>query len=140
MTQTPEHSLAAAHVAAAGEMEPLCDLTGRLQALAATISRAAELGDTDQLAPAAEHLLQLNAEFARTYRAWLARRTTSRPPQPIDRARDEIARQIEAEHPGITVSHGIYGWAAAREGEPLTRAQSPDGLRALLPYCGGLPG
>jgi hypothetical protein len=79
-TQTPEQALAAAHVAAVDEMEPLRDLAGRLQALDATISRAAQLADADQLVLAAEHLLPLHVEFARTYRSWLARRTIGQPP------------------------------------------------------------
>ncbi|MGH3158854.1 MAG: hypothetical protein ACRDNF_20100 [Streptosporangiaceae bacterium] len=51
-------------------------------------------------------------------------------PGPVDRARDEIARQIEADFPGRTVTHDIYGWAAAAEGRDTIRAQSAQGLRA----------
>jgi hypothetical protein len=80
MTQTPEQAAAAAHVAAVDEMEPMRDLAGRLQALDATISRSAQLGDDRQLALAAEHLLRLHVEVARTYRTWLARRIAGRPP------------------------------------------------------------
>lgn len=57
--------------------------------------------------------------------------------QPVDLARDEIARQIEAEFPGTVITHGMFGWRAvdARGGE-LCRAQSAPALRALLPYSG----
>jgi hypothetical protein len=49
------------------------DLVGRLQALDATISRSAQLGDDRQLVLAAEHLLRLHVEFARTCRTWRPR-------------------------------------------------------------------
>lgn len=80
MTNTPEHTAAAAAVTAVDEMAPLAGLAARLQALDVTISRAAQLGDADQLVLAAEHALQLHVEFAQTYRSWLARRTIGRPP------------------------------------------------------------
>lgn len=57
--------------------------------------------------------------------------------QPIDLARDEIARGLEAEFPGTVITHGIYGWRAVDpHGEELCRAQSTAALRALLPYSG----
>jgi hypothetical protein len=80
MTQIPEHAAAAARSAAVDKMEPLRELAGRLQALDATVSRSAQLGDDRQLALAAEHLLRLHVEFARIYRSWLARRIIGRPP------------------------------------------------------------
>jgi hypothetical protein len=64
---------------------------------------------------------------------------TGRQADPIDLARDEIARGIEAEHPGITVTHGPYGWRATRGGEEVARSQSAPGLRALLPFMGMTP-
>lgn len=80
MTQTPEQALATAHPAAVDDMESLRDMARRLQDLHATVSRAAQLRDADQLILAADHLLQLHAEFTRIYRAWLARRTIGQPP------------------------------------------------------------
>jgi hypothetical protein len=54
---------------------------------------------------------------------------------PMDLARDEIARGIEAAHPGWKVGHDLYGWAATRQRDSKTvRAQSSQGLTALLPF------
>ena len=61
---------------------------------------------------------------------------SERKAEPIDRARDEIARGIEADYPGITVSHGLYGWQASRDGAEICRAVSAPGLLALLPFAG----
>lgn len=60
-----------------------------------------------------------------------------REPEPIDLARDEIARRIEAAHPGIEVTHDIYGWKATRSGKFICRGQSAPGLEALLPFSLG---
>jgi hypothetical protein len=57
-----------------------------------------------------------------------------RPREPIELARDELARKIEAAFPGITVQHGLFGWIARRDGEELAR-ESHVALLALLPYC-----
>jgi hypothetical protein len=60
----------------------------------------------------------------------------SRTPDPIDLARDELARRIEAEYPGITVEHNVMGWIARRDGRELARGQSHVALLALLPFTG----
>jgi hypothetical protein len=57
--------------------------------------------------------------------------------EPIELARDEIARQIEREYPGARVSHDMFGWSARFEGRDRIRAQSPNGLRALMPFISG---
>jgi hypothetical protein len=60
-----------------------------------------------------------------------------RPREPIDLARDELARRVEADFPGVTVTHGVFGWRAQDpSGTDLCRAQSEPGLRALLPFSG----
>ena len=56
------------------------------------------------------------------------------PRQPIDLARDELARIIEAEYPGITVEHSMAGWIARRDGQEIARGQSHVALKALLPF------
>lgn len=80
MTNTPEHATAAAAVNAVDEMQGLRDLAIGLQALAATVATAAQLGDARQLAGAAEELLPLHVDFARVYRTWLVHRTVGQPP------------------------------------------------------------
>lgn len=54
--------------------------------------------------------------------------------QPIDIARDMLARALESEFPGVTISHGPYGWSASRDGAEICRGQSGPALRALIPY------
>jgi len=65
--------------------------------------------------------------------------STSDRREPIDLARDEIARRIEADFPGITVTHDIYGylarWGHGERSREL-HAQSEAAMRALLPYSG----
>lgn len=62
--------------------------------------------------------------------------TTSRTDDrsPIDRARDVLARRIESEFPGVTITRDVLGWRASRDGVQFCRAQSEPGLRALIPY------
>jgi hypothetical protein len=57
---------------------------------------------------------------------------------PADRARDEIARRIEASFPGWRVGHDLYGWTATRLDDPekQVRGQSSQALTALLPFGG----
>lgn len=64
--------------------------------------------------------------------------TPDRPREPIDLARDEIARRLEREFPGTVITHGDLGWRAraADDGRELVRAESVPALRALLPYSG----
>jgi hypothetical protein len=51
----------------------------------------------------------------------------------MDRARDELARRVEAEHPGWSLRHGIYGWTGVRARDGLTRRSSSlPGLRPLM--------
>lgn len=57
-------------------------------------------------------------------------------PNAVDLFHEQTAREIEAEFPGRKVTYGPYGWAAARDGHETVRAQSAQGLRALLPYAG----
>jgi hypothetical protein len=47
----------------------------------------------------------------------------------MERARDELARRAEAQHPGWSLRHGIYGWPVS-----ALATASPDGL----PHCPGL--
>jgi hypothetical protein len=52
---------------------------------------------------------------------------------PIDLARDALARQAEAEHPGWSFTHGIYGWSAVRAADSMTRrSASLPGVKALI--------
>jgi hypothetical protein len=56
-------------------------------------------------------------------------------PQPdmMERARDDLARRAEAEHPGWVLRHGIYGWTATRVRDGVTRSSSSlPGLRPLM--------
>ena len=65
------------------------------------------------------------------------------PPAPdiMDRARDDLARRAEAQYPGWTFRHGIYGWVGTRTRDGLTRrATSLPALRALLAIAGTRPG
>ena len=57
--------------------------------------------------------------------------------EPIERARDEIARGIEGRHPGVRVTHDLYGWTATFADGEAVRAQSHVALEALLPFSGG---
>jgi hypothetical protein len=51
----------------------------------------------------------------------------------IERARDELARRAEAQHPGWSLSHGIYGWTGIRACDGvLRRSSSLPGLRPLM--------
>jgi hypothetical protein len=55
------------------------------------------------------------------------------PPNMMERARDELARRAEAQHPGWVLRHGIYGWTATRACDGLTRSSSSlPGLRPLM--------
>jgi hypothetical protein len=54
--------------------------------------------------------------------------------EPIEIARDMLARALESEFPGVQISHGPYGWTASRDGVEICRAQSGPGLRALIPF------
>jgi hypothetical protein len=59
----------------------------------------------------------------------------------MDRARDDLARRAEAQYPGWTIRHGIYGWTGTRTGDGLTRrATSLPALRPLLAIAGTRPG
>jgi hypothetical protein len=49
----------------------------------------------------------------------------------MERARDDMARRAEAEHPGWVLCHGIYGWTATRARDGPTRSSSS--LPGLLP-------
>ena len=49
----------------------------------------------------------------------------------MERARDDLARRAEAEHPDWALRHGIYGWTATRAPDGLTRSSSS--LPGLLP-------
>jgi hypothetical protein len=51
----------------------------------------------------------------------------------MDRARNELARRAEAQHPGWVLHHGLYGWTATRSCDGLTcRSSALPGLRPLL--------
>jgi hypothetical protein len=51
----------------------------------------------------------------------------------MERARDELARRAQAEHPGWILRHGIYGWNATRTCDGLTRSSSSlPGLQPLI--------
>jgi hypothetical protein len=51
----------------------------------------------------------------------------------MERARDDLARRYEAQHPGWSLSHGLYGWTAIRARDGLTRRSSSlPGLRPLI--------
>jgi hypothetical protein len=60
-----------------------------------------------------------------------------REPEPIDKVRDDIAAKIEARFPGVKISHDLFGWTAARNGEVVCRGQSVPALEALLPFSLG---
>lgn len=45
-------------------------------------------------------------------------------PDMMERARDELARRAEAQHPGWTLHHGLYGWTGVRISDGLTRCSS----------------
>lgn len=76
MTNTPEHTAAAAAVNAVDELEQLRQLAGLLQGLTVTLISHASHGDAPRVAKFAEQLLPLHVEFARLYRTWLAHRVT----------------------------------------------------------------
>jgi hypothetical protein len=55
------------------------------------------------------------------------------PPSMMERARDDLARRAEAQYPGWSLSHGLYGWTAIRARDGLTRRSSSlPGLRPLI--------
>jgi hypothetical protein len=57
----------------------------------------------------------------------------SLPPEPVEAARDELARAAEAEHPGWMIRHGLYGWTGTRIRDQRTeRAESLPLLTALI--------
>lgn len=76
MTNTPEHTAAAAAVNAVDELENLRELTGLLAGLSTTLINRAIHGDAQGVAKCAEQLLPLHVEFAYQYRTWLAHRVT----------------------------------------------------------------
>lgn len=76
MTNTPEHTAAAAAVNAVDELEQLRQLAGLLQGLTINLIEYSIRGDARHVANAAEQLLPLHVEFARLYRTWLAHRVT----------------------------------------------------------------
>lgn len=80
MTNTPEHTVAAAAVSAADELEDIRQLAGMMQGLTMTLIQHAARGDAPAFALTAELLLPLHVQFAGVYRTWLARRTIGRPP------------------------------------------------------------
>jgi ribosomal protein L34 len=51
---------------------------------------------------------------------------------PMDRVRDGTARQLEAQFPGWTVTHGVCGWKAERPGCEPVRMKSSGGLESIL--------
>ena len=58
-------------------------------------------------------------------------------PDMMERARDDLARRAEAEHPGWVLRHGIYGWTATRARDGVTRSSSSlPGLRPLMTSAG----
>jgi hypothetical protein len=51
----------------------------------------------------------------------------------MDAARDVLARDAEARHPGWTITHGLYGWTANRASDQRRiKASSLPGLTALI--------
>lgn len=80
MTNTPEHTAAAAAVTAVDELEPLRQLAGLIQGLTVTLIELAGQGDAVNTARTAEQLLPLHSRFAELYRTWLVRRTAGQPP------------------------------------------------------------
>lgn len=76
MTNTPEHAAASAAVNAVDELEDFRQLCGQIQGLMTTQLSWIARGDAVNIARTAELLLPLHAQFAGTYRTWMARRTT----------------------------------------------------------------
>ncbi|HMH91906.1 MAG TPA: helix-turn-helix domain-containing protein [Streptosporangiaceae bacterium] len=68
--------------------------------------------------------------------AWLGQRREERGPVrcPVDRVRDDMARQVERRHPGWTVSHSIYGWTAVKPGFRPVRSSSWNGFASGLEW------
>jgi hypothetical protein len=55
----------------------------------------------------------------------------------MDAARDQLARNAEAEHPGWKISHHLAGWTAVRTRDQRTEhAASLPGLLALIGLAG----
>jgi hypothetical protein len=55
----------------------------------------------------------------------------------MERQRDDLARRAEAQHPGWTLHHGLYGWTGVRTSDGLTRCSSSlPGLRPLITTVG----
>jgi hypothetical protein len=42
----------------------------------------------------------------------------------MERARDDLARRAEAQHPGWALCHSLYGWTATRTRDGLTCCSS----------------
>jgi hypothetical protein len=56
-----------------------------------------------------------------------------RPPDRMSTARDQLARQVEAENPGWAIQHGIFGWTGTRTRDARTeRSTSLPGLLAVI--------
>ena len=56
-----------------------------------------------------------------------------RPRDPMNAARDQMARAAEAENPGWAIRHHLHGWTATRTRDSRTlTATSLPGLRALI--------
>jgi hypothetical protein len=57
----------------------------------------------------------------------------ARRPDRMNAARDQIARQAEAENPGWAICHGLSGWTSTRARDARTeRATSLPSLLALI--------
>jgi|HubBroStandDraft_3_1064219.scaffolds.fasta_scaffold219482_1 hypothetical protein len=56
-----------------------------------------------------------------------------RHPDYMAAARAELARRAEAEHPGWTFAHDLYGWTATRDSDGRTlTAQTIPALSSLI--------
>jgi hypothetical protein len=61
-------------------------------------------------------------------------------PDPVDRARDVLARRAEAEYPGWRIRHGLYGWDGTRaRDQRAERAGSLPALTALIDVADSAP-
>lgn len=76
MTNTEEHTAAAAAVNAVDELEDYRQLCGQIQGLTTTLLSHIARGDAPAVAKVSELLLPLHVQFAGTYRTWLAHRVT----------------------------------------------------------------
>ena len=64
----------------------------------------------------------------------------SPPPDRMSAARDDLARRVEADHPGWQISHHLRGWTGIRTSDRRTEtAVSLPGLLALMSIAGAAP-